>query len=58
MVVLGYILVVVSINVMGDIEGKSLNYYNTYEECMLSAVKQEDMSPIGVSFACVEDYLR
>tara|TARA_R110001592_G_scaffold42628_1_gene138408 strand:- start:286 stop:462 length:177 start_codon:yes stop_codon:yes gene_type:complete len=58
MLILGYILVAVSINVMGDIEGKSLNYYNTYEECMLDGLEQKELSPPGISYACVEDYLR
>ena len=43
---------------MGDIEGKSLNYYNTYEECMLDGLEQKELSPPGISYACVEDYLR
>ena len=43
---------------MGDIEGKSLNYYITYEECMTDAMEQEKMSPAGISFTCVEDVLR
>ena len=58
MMILGYILVAVAINVMGDIEGKSLNYYITYEECMTDAMEQEKMSPAGISFTCVEDVLR
>jgi hypothetical protein len=58
MLILGYILVAVSINVMGNIEGKSINYYSTYSECMLDGLEQKEISPPGISFACVEDYLR
>jgi len=58
MIVLGYILVVVSIDVNGDVQGKGLDYYKTYEECMLEGLNRKSYSPPGVSYTCVEDYLR
>ena len=56
--ILGYILVVVSIDVSGDVEGKGLDYFKSYEECMLEGLNRKAVSPPGVSYACVEDYLR
>jgi len=58
MIVVGYILVAVSINVMGDIEGKSVNYYTTEADCILDAMLEENKAPKGLGFTCVEDYLR
>jgi hypothetical protein len=58
MLILGYILVVVSIDVSGDIEGQALDYFKTYEECMLEGLNRKSVSPPGISYACVEDYLR
>lgn len=49
---------VVSIDVSGDIEGRTIDYFKTYEECMLEGLNRKSVSPPGVSYACVEDYLR
>ena len=47
-----------SIDVSGDVEGKGLDYYKTYEECMLEGLNRKSYSTPGVSYTCVEDYLR
>ena len=49
---------VVSIDVSGDVEGKGLDYFKSYEECMLEGLNRKAVSPPGISYACVEDYLR
>ena len=56
MLILGYILVVVSIDVSGDVEGRTLDYFKTYEECMLEGLNRKSISPPGISYTCVEDY--
>ena len=58
MLILGYILVVVSIDVSGEVNGEGLDYFKTYEECMLEGLNRKSISLPGVSYACVEDYLR
>jgi len=53
--ILGYILTMVYISLQGDVEGKTLNYYITLEECHADAVELELNSSPGVGYVCLED---
>ena len=44
MIIVGYILVAVTINVKGDVLGTSLNYYLTKQNCYTAPKKQEELS--------------
>lgn len=58
MIIVGYILVAVTINVKGDVLGTSLNYYLTKQNCYTAAKKQEELSEPGIGYVCIGDVLR
>ena len=53
--ILGYILTMVYLTLHGDVQGKTLNYYITLEECHADAVELELNSSPGVGYVCLED---
>lgn len=55
MIIVGYILVAVTINIQGDIVGKSLNYYMTKQNCYTAKLKQEKLSDPDIGYVCVAD---
>ena len=58
MIIVGYILVAVTINVKGDVLGTSLNYYLTKQNCYTVPKKQEELSDPGIGYVCIGDVLR
>ena len=58
MIIVGYILVAVAIDVKGDVLSKSLNYYMTKQNCYTAAKKQEELSEPGIGYVCIEDVLQ
>ena len=58
MLIVGYILVAVAIDVKGDVIGTSLNYYYTKQNCYTAAKKQEKLSEPGIGYVCLEDVLK
>lgn len=55
MMILGYILTMVYIDVQGNVQGKALNYYITRQECHADAVKKELQAQPGIGYVCLED---
>jgi len=53
--ILGYILTMVYISLQGDVQGKTLNYYITLEECYADALQAEIAAEPGVGYVCIED---
>jgi hypothetical protein len=39
----------------GDVQGKTLNYYITLEECYADALQAEINAEPGVGYVCLED---
>ena len=58
MIVVGYILVAITINVKGDVIGKSLNYYMTKQNCYTAKQKQEELSDPDIGYVCIGDVLK
>tara|TARA_Y100001937_G_scaffold103766_1_gene143145 strand:- start:322 stop:498 length:177 start_codon:yes stop_codon:yes gene_type:complete len=58
MLILGYILVAVTINVKGEVLGTSLNYHEIKQDCITQANKEKALAPPGYGFVCLEDVLR
>ena len=58
MLIVGYILVAVTINVKGEVLGTSLNYYMTNQNCYTAAKKQKELSEPGIGYVCIEDVLQ
>ena len=55
MKVLGFYLVMVSILPSGDIDGKVIDYFSDPYECVAEGQWEEENSPFGVGFVCIED---
>ena len=55
MKVLGFYLVMVSILPSGDIDGKVIDYFNDPYECVAEGQWEEENSPFGIGFVCIED---
>ena len=53
--ILGYILTMVYISLQGNVQGKTLNYYITLEECHADALQAEIVAEPGVGYVCIED---
>ena len=53
--ILGYILTMVYISLQGDVQGKTLNYYITLEECYADALQAEIAAEPGIGYVCLED---
>ena len=53
--ILGFILVAVSINAQGIVEGEALDYYTGEYECWKNSVLYKEEAPLGVSYVCIED---
>ena len=53
--ILGFILVAVSINAQGIVEGQALDYYTGEYECWKNSVMYKEDAPLGVSYVCIED---
>jgi len=53
--ILGYILTMVYLTLHGDVQGKTLNYYITLEECYADALQAEIGAQPGVGYVCLED---
>jgi hypothetical protein len=45
----------VYISLQGNVEGKTLNYYITLEECYADALQAEIKAKPGVGYVCIED---
>jgi hypothetical protein len=45
----------VYISLQGDVQGKTLNYYITLEECYADALQAEIAAEPGVGYVCIED---
>lgn len=58
MIIVGYILVALTIDVKGDVIGKGFNYYMTKQTCETAAKKQKELSEPGIGYVCIEDVLR
>ena len=56
--IIGYILVAVTINLKGDVIGKSLDYFYTKQNCYTASLKQEKLSEPDVAYACVADIVK
>ena len=54
MIIVGYILVALTI----DVIGKGFNYYMTKQTCETAAKKQKELSEPGIGYVCIEDVLR
>ena len=48
-------MTMVYISLQGNVEGKTLNYYITLEECHTDAVELELNSTPGIGYVCIED---
>ena len=55
LMILGFILVAVSINAQGIVEGQALDYYTGEYECWKNSVLYKEEAPLGVSYVCIED---
>lgn len=55
MKVLGFYLVMVSILPSGDIDGKVIDYFSDPYECVAEGQWEEENSPFGIGFVCIED---
>lgn len=55
MKILGFYLVMVSILPSGDIDGKVIDYFSDPYECVAEGQWEEENSPFGVGFVCIED---
>jgi hypothetical protein len=55
MMILGYILTMVFIDVQGNVQGKALNYYITRQECHADVVEKELQAQPGIGYVCLED---
>ena len=55
MTVLGFYLVMVSILPSGDIDGKVIDYFSDPYECVAEGQWEEENSPFGIGFVCIED---
>ena len=55
--ILGYILTMVYITLEGNVQGKTLNYYNIVEKCYADALNLKMDAKPGVGFVCLEDYI-
>ena len=55
MKVLGFYLVMVSILPSGDIDGEVIDYFNDPYECVAEGQWEEENSPFGIGFVCIED---
>ena len=45
----------VYISLQGNVQGKTLNYYITLEECYADALQAEIVAEPGVGYVCIED---
>ena len=55
MKILGFYLVMVSILPSGDIDGKVIDYFSDPYECVAEGQWEEENSPFGIGFVCIED---
>ena len=55
MKILGFYLVMVSILPSGDIDGEVIDYFSDPYECVAEGQWEEENSPFGVGFVCIED---
>ena len=46
--IIGYILVAVTINLKGDVIGKSLDYFYTKQNCYTASLKQEKSMTVNI----------
>tara|TARA_Y100001937_G_scaffold15149_1_gene20674 strand:+ start:1107 stop:1283 length:177 start_codon:yes stop_codon:yes gene_type:complete len=58
MMILGYILVAITIDIKGDVIGTSLNYFYNKQDCLSAANKEKALSPPGYGFVCLEDVVK
>ena len=58
MIIVGYILVAIAIDVKGNVIGESFNYYLTKQNCYTAKLKQEKLSEPDIAYACVADVLK
>ena len=58
MIILGYILVAITIDVSGNVIGTSLNYHEKKQDCLTEANREKALAPPGYGFVCLEDVLQ
>ena len=53
--VYGWILVMVTINPLGVVEGEAIDYFKDPHECYANVIWEEEVADSGVGFVCIED---
>mgnify|MGYP001185175583 CR=1 FL=1 len=57
MIVVGFYLLMVSILPDGTVTGQVLDYFDDPYECVQMGMIEESISPPGIGYVCVEDYV-
>jgi len=53
--ILGFILVAVTINSSGIVEGEALDYYTGEYECWKNSIMHKEVASPGIGYVCIED---
>ena len=56
-IVLGFYLVMVTILPNGEVKGEAIDYFTDPLECIYNGNMEEENSPYGVGFVCLEDVI-
>ena len=55
--IVGFILLMVSLNSAGEVEGTAIDYFEDAYECVNTGYFLEADAPMGIGFVCIEDYV-
>lgn len=55
--IVGFILLMVSLNSAGEVEGTAVDYFEDPYTCVETGYFLEASAPMGIGFVCIEDYI-
>tara|TARA_B100000941_G_scaffold123446_1_gene87199 strand:- start:642 stop:833 length:192 start_codon:yes stop_codon:yes gene_type:complete len=55
--IVGFILLMVSLNPAGEVEGTAVDYFKDPYSCVEMGYFLEESAPMGIGFVCIEDYV-
>ena len=55
--IVGFILLMVSLNSAGEVEGTAVDYFEDPYTCVEAGYFLEASAPMGIGFVCIEDYI-